>query len=496
LDAAERVESARLVGSAAQAGGDLSVVPLCIDCDGTLIRTDLLHESVFLLLKQAPLSLLKLPFWLARGRAHMKERIAATVSFSGATLPFNDDVVALAREAVRDGRKLVLATASPRAFAEQVAARCPLAFDEVFASEHGRNLAGQHKALALVQRFGARGFDYVGNGRSDLPVWAAARAAIVVSADRSLAAAAAATTSVERVVALEPPRVHDYARALRVHQWLKNLLVFVPVLAAHRIDSLETMLAAGWTFVAFCLVASAAYVLNDLLDLESDRRHVRKRARPFASGRVPVWHGAVALPALLGLALVVALRLPWGALAILACYCACTLAYSLRFKRQPVVDVMMLAGLYTLRVIGGSAATGIDPSFWLLAFCMFIFLSLAIVKRYSELSLTLKRNELVAAGRGYSVNDLPALMALGASSGMIAVLVLALYLNQADVAAINHEVRWLWLMPPLLLYWICRLWMKAHRGEVHDDPVVFAVSDWQSLLALSICAGLFLAATP
>jgi phosphoserine phosphatase len=198
LDAAERVESARLVGSAAQAGGDLSVVPLCIDCDGTLIRTDLLHESVLLLLKQAPLSLLKLPFWLARGRAHMKERIAATVSFSGATLPFNDDVVALAREAVRDGRKLVLATASPRAFAEQVAARCPLAFDEVFASGHGRNLAGQHKALALVQRFGARGFDYVGNGRSDLPVWAAARAAIVVSADRSLAAAAAATTSVER----------------------------------------------------------------------------------------------------------------------------------------------------------------------------------------------------------------------------------------------------------------------------------------------------------
>ena len=489
---AEHLASTHAVAATTPTQGDLSGVPLCIDCDGTLLRTDLLHESVFLLLKQSPLVLLMLPFWLVRGRAYMKERVAASVSFSDATLPFNADVVALAREATRAGRKVVLATASPRAFAEQVVAGCPAKFDEVLASEHGHNLKGHSKAQALVRRFGERGFDYAGNSRSDLPVWAVARAAVIVSTDRSLAAAAAATTPVERVVAVEPPRMRDYVRAMRPHQWLKNLLVFVPLLADHRLDELDTLLKACWTFVAFSLFATAAYVFNDLLDLESDRRHMRKRARPFASGRIPVWHGAVALPALLGGALAIVWQLPWGVGAVLAIYFACTLAYSVRLKRQPIVDVMMLASLYTLRVFTGGAATDIKPSFWLLAFCMFVFLSLAFVKRYSELSQTLRRNELTAAGRGYSVNDLPTLMALGTSSGMMAVLVLALYLNHVDIVVENHDARWWWLMPPLLLYWICRLWMKAHRGEVHDDPVVFAVRDWQSLLMLSMCAVLFM----
>ena len=496
MGAAEHIAALDIVGVTATKDVDLSGIPLCIDCDGSLIRTDLLHEAVFLMLKQAPLSLLKLPFWLARGRAYMKERIAACVSFSQSAFPFNEDVLAIAQKAAAEGRLLVLATASPLAFAEQVAARCPVKFDEVLASEHGHNLSGIHKAQALSQRFGERRFDYVGNSRSDLPVWAAARTAIVVSSNRRLSAAAATGTPVEQVIEVQAPKASDYVRALRVHQWVKNLLVFIPVLAAHRIRDLDVLLASCWTFIAFCLVASTAYVLNDLLDLDSDRRHERKRSRPFASGRIPVWHGAVAVPALLGAAALVASTLSPAVGAVLAGYFACTLAYSIRLKRQPIVDVMMLAGLYTLRVLAGGTATGIHPSFWLLAFCMFIFLSLAIVKRFSELLLTLKRSERVASGRGYNVNDLPALMALGASSGMMAVLVLALYVNSAEIADINDDVRALWLMPPLLLYWMCRLWMKTHRGEVHDDPVVFALTDWQSQLVLTISVLLFLAAAP
>jgi 4-hydroxybenzoate polyprenyltransferase len=235
-------------------------------------------------------------------------------------------------------------------------------------------------------------------------------------------------------------------------------------------------------------------VLNDLVDLEADRRHVRKRNRPFASGLIPIWQGSLMVPLLLAAAFGVASLLPTNFLLVLAFYFGLTLAYSLFLKRRVIVDVLMLAGLYTLRVIAGGAATGIVPSFWLLAFSMFIFLSLAVVKRYSELLITLQQHKDQPAGRGYTVQDLPVLMSIGTGSGMVAVLVFALYINNPEITQIYENPLWLWLVPPLLLYWVSRLWMKAHRGEVDDDPVVFAVRDWQSLLVVALSAALFLMA--
>lgn len=468
-------------------------VPLCVDCDGTLLRTDLLHEAVFLLVKSAPWKIMLLPWWLLKGKAYLKDRLAQLVSFSWGTLPLNDEVVALIREAKASGRTVVLTTASHHTQAQGIARHLNL-FDDVLASDAQLNLSGRHKGNDLASRYGERGFDYIGNDRADLDVWSRARKGTVVSASDSLAHAARQVTDVERVITPPRPGFKTYLKGLRVHQWLKNLLVFVPLVAAHAWDSPDGVRAALLAFMAFSLCASAVYVLNDLVDLEADRRHVRKRNRPFASGLIPIWQGSLMVPVLLVGAFGLAALLPTGFVLVLAFYFCLTLAYSLVLKRRVIVDVLMLAGLYTLRVIAGGTATAIVPSFWLLAFSMFIFLSLAVVKRYSELLITLQQHKDQPAGRGYTVQDLPVLMSIGTGSGMVAVLVFALYINNPEITEIYSNPLWLWLVPPLLLYWVSRLWMKAHRGEVDDDPVVFAVRDWQSLLVVAISAVLFLMA--
>jgi len=467
--------------------------PLCIDCDGTLIRTDLLHESVLLLVKASPLSLLKLPFWLMKGKAHLKQQIAQRVSLNAQSLPYEPEVLELIKQARTQGRNVVLATASPRGQAEAIATHLAL-FDRVEATDANTNLAGHNKAAHLEKLFGRGGFDYAGNSRADLPVWAASAGAIVVSSSQSLQKAAAASVAVLQVVKPLPQSLKVYAKAIRVHQWLKNLLVFVPVLAAHQISP-GPIKAALLAFVSFSLCASAVYVINDLLDLSSDRLHARKRNRPFASGALPISQGLVMAPALLLTSALIATQLPLAFAATLLAYFVVTCLYSFWLKNQVIVDVLMLASLYTSRIIAGSAATLIVPSFWLLAFSMFMFLSLAIVKRYSEMLVAIQQNKTKAAGRGYLVSDMPVLVSLGASAGYMAILILALYVNSPDLNGL-YPRRWaLWLALPPLLYWISRVWMKTHRGEMHDDPVVFAATDKQSWILAVLIGCALLAAT-
>ena len=470
---------------------------LCIDCDGTLIATDLLHEAFFLLLKQYPIGLLLIPFWLLKGKVFLKEQLAKHVTFNWATMPYRDEVLVLMNDAKQQGRQVVLATASPMVWANGIAnylASNQLAyFDSVIATENGVNLSGENKAARLLKLYREQGFDYAGDSSVDIAVWRQAAGAIVVSANSALTSSKKIPNIIQ-IIKPAKPNFLAYVRAMRVHQWLKNLLLIVPLLAAHQANILQGLLQVAYAFLAFSLCASAVYVLNDLLDLDSDRQHIRKRKRPFAACKIPLWHGMVMVPTLLIIALLISLLLPQQFLLVLIAYFITTLAYSARLKKQVIVDVMLLAGLYTMRIIAGAAATQIKPSFWLLAFSMFIFLSLALVKRYSELLITLQNNQYEAAGRGYSVNDLPVLMSLGISSGLGSVLILALYLNNPETNLMYPNTMWLWLMPPLLLYWISRMWMKAHRGEVDDDPVVFAARDWQSLLILLISAGIFTAA--
>lgn len=469
-----------------------SGVPLCVDLDGTLVRTDMLHETTLQLLKAAPFELARFPGWLARGKAWLKHSIAARLALDVAHLPYRPEVLALIKEARAARRPVVLATAAAPQIAKAIADHLGL-FDRIISSDDRVNLSAERKAGRLVAEFGKGGFDYIGNSTDDLPVWRHARFAIVVSRSGRLRTRAMKHGCPVQQVRDADAGLSPWLRCLRPHQWLKNLLVFLPLIAAHRFDDPVAVAAAVLGFVAFSMAASFGYLVNDLLDLNADRRHVRKRFRPFAAGALPIAGGIALAGVLLAGAMTIALLLPRLFAPVLLAYVCLTLAYSLRLKRQVVVDVILLAGLYTLRIVAGAMSVSVVLSFWLLAFSMFVFLSLALVKRYSELRLATEGRETLA-GRGYRSTDLPVLMAQGTGSGLMAVMVLALYIDSPVVSASYRAPVWLWLAPPVMLYWMTRLWMKAHRGEVHDDPVVFAALDRQSQIVAVILCGVFSAA--
>jgi len=458
---------------------------LAIDLDGTLLRTDLLLESALALLARRPWLLFAFPLWLSRGRANLKREIASRVELDIAALPWDERVLALARNAAGQ-RDVVLCTASDERLANAVAQELG-GFDLVLASDGAHNLSGANKAEALAKRYGEKGFDYVGNARVDLKVWARARRAIVANAPASLARAAARACEVEAVLPTLDARARTWLRALRLHQWLKNLLVFVPLLASHRFTQPQVLMDGVLGFLAFGLCASSVYLLNDLLDLASDRHHPRKRSRPLAAGDLPLLHAMVASPLLSLAAFALAFSLSPLFAGLLGFYYLLTLAYSFRLKQRPVVDVVVLAGLYTLRIIGGSILLSAPPSFWLLAFSMFLFLSLAMLKRYTELRLLSLQGQQRSKGRGYEVEDVHLIQSLGAASGYQAVLVLALYINSSASQALYRLPELLWLWCPLLLYWISRMWMVAHRGSMRDDPVIFAATDRTSQLVVLLC---------
>jgi len=458
-------------------------LPLCIDLDGCLVRTDLLYESVLLLLRRNPLYVFLLPIWLLRGKAYLKRQVACRIEIAPGLLPYDGRVLDLARSS---GASLVLCTASDARLARAVADHLGL-FDDVLASDGITNLGGRAKAAVLVERFGERGFDYIGNHRSDLHVWSHARRAWVVNAPASLAGATSRVAELAGHWPVPDSRAKAWFDALRLHQWLKNLLVLVPLVAAHLFFDMGAVARSLLAFLAFGLCASGVYLVNDLLDLDSDRSHPRKRRRAFASGRLSILDGMLVAPLLSLAGLLLALHVMPMFAGVLLFYWTVTQAYSLWLKRVEMLDVTILAGLYTLRILGGAVALGVPLSFWLLAFSMFIFLSLAILKRFIELAALASDGRQQAAGRGYVISDLPLLQSLGTASGYIAVLVLALYINSPDSLELYTRPQVLWLLCPLLLYWIGRAWVMAHRGRMHDDPVVFAASDPVSLLVASIC---------
>ena len=474
--------------------GASAAVPVCVDLDGTLVRSDLLVEALFALLARNFAVAFLIPFWLLRGKARLKAEVGRRTNLDVESLPYNDRLLAYLRAQHAAGRCLVLATSAPERLAHQVADHLGF-FDEVFATGDSINLKGARKAEVLAARFGERGFDYAGNSRSDLAVWRRARRAVLVDAAPRVAQSARAVAAIEMVIDNGRAKGRDYVKALRLHQWSKNLLVFVPLLAAHRAQEVPLLIHAITAFFAFGLCASSAYLLNDLLDLSADRAHPGKRSRPFAAGTVPIAHGVTLVPLLLLGAFALALRLPPVFAGVLALYYVSTLAYSLMLKRVVLVDVLLLAGLYTVRVLAGAAAVNIVPSFWLLAFSIFLFFSLALVKRYAELKVLLTHGTEKVKGRGYHAADLDALMSLGSAAGYLAVLVLALYINSPEIRSLYNLPEVMWLLCPLLLYWVSRVWLSANRGDLHDDPLLFALKDRVSQLIIALAAAVALTAT-
>jgi 4-hydroxybenzoate polyprenyltransferase/phosphoserine phosphatase len=460
-----------------------ATTPLCVDLDGTLVNTDTLVETSLLLLKRNPLYFLMMFVWLLSGKANLKEQIASRTHLDVSNLPYNQPLLGWLREQRGEGRVLVLVTAANYRIANAVRDHLEL-FTEVSASSGELNLGGVKKRDELDRRYGKGAYDYVGNSADDLEVWEHCRRAVIVNARPSTIAKAASMASVEKEFPREFGQIRALIKAMRPHQWSKNLLIFVNLLMAHELANTGLLISTIVAFIAFCLCSSSVYLINDLLDLQADRKHSEKCDRPFASGRASLLLGVVSAPILLVSAVAIAAYAGSAFLASLILYFCVTLGYSLYFKRVVILDVMILAVLYTLRIISGAAVAEVLPSFWLMSFSMFIFTSLAMAKRYAEL----KAMELDAGawidGRGYHVGDLPTISQLGTAAGYIATLVLALYIDSPGVVELyEHEVL-IWMLCPLLMFWIGRIWLIAGRGELHQDPVVFATRDGVSYVIL------------
>lgn len=468
--------------------------PLVVDLDGTLIHTDMLHESALKVFRDTPLEALRVPCLLARGKAFLKRHLASRIDFDPGTLPYNEELLEWLRVKRDEGRRLVLCTASDKSIADPIARHLGI-FDDVIASDGTVNITGEAKADTLLQHFATTGYDYAGNSHKDLPVWSAARRAIVVNGSTALIRKARNVTTVEQVFPRRSVGFAGWRRTLRVHQWLKNLLLFVPLIAAHELGNAEAWLSLLLAFAAFSLCASAVYIANDLLDLESDRRHPRKRNRPFAAGLMPAYQGVLLAPLLLAVSMVIASLVGPQFLGCLVLYFTLTSAYSWLLKRLLLIDCLALALLYTLRIIAGAAAVGQHLSFWLLAFSVFLFLSLAFVKRYAELEVQLLSGVDRIHGRGYHTADASLIQTMGIVSGYCSALVLALYLNSDDVLELYSSPEFIWGAVPVMLFWVSWMWMQAHRGVMHDDPLVFALKDPVSLLAGTTLAGVLVAGT-
>lgn len=459
---------------------DTASRPLCVDLDGTLLRSDLLVETVFALFKQNILYVFLLPLWLLKGKAYLKQQIADRVDIDASLLPYHYTFLTYLQQEHAQGRQLILTTASNEKFSEAVALYLNI-FHDVLASNVTTNLSGQRKLRSLQEHFGDSGFDYAGNAMADLPLWNHAGQAVLVNPERGVKAAAEEQGSVAKIFDdREGHPLKRYLKALRLHQWLKNLLVFVPLLMAHRFGDVALVGQAVLAFLSFGLCASSVYLLNDLLDLPDDRQHPTKRHRPFAAGSISIVYGALLIPGLLIAAFALAIMLPIKFVGVLALYYVSTLAYSLRLKRAALVDVLTLAGLYTIRIIAGAAAVAVVPSFWLLAFSIFLFLSLALVKRFTELLTMQQQKSTKTSGRGYSTTDLETLSQFGSASAYVAVLVLALYINSEAVREFYAHPELIWLLCPLLLYMVMRIWLLARRDALHEDPVIFVIRDRRS----------------
>lgn len=469
---------------------DSESIPLCVDLDGTLVKLDTLHQAVFLLLRREPASLFKIPGWLIKGKAHLKDQVMKRVELDASVLPYNTKLLSWLKKEHAKGRTLILATASNYRTANAVAEYLGI-FEDTLASNEETNLRHTRKLAAIQERF--PDFAYVGNDSADFPIWDAAQE--IILANPSTAAKKGYAVKADSIFLEQRNCYYCIFKAMRCHQWLKNVLIFTPVLLAHRYTDLGSLLNSVIAFFSFSLAASSIYILNDLFDLSADQHHPRKSKRPFASGDLPIAAGAMFFPLLVMLSLSLATLLPVQFLITLLTYFIITTAYSWRIKQVPVADVLTLAVLYSMRIVAGSVATSTPASGWFIEFAIFLFLSLALVKRTTELK------EIKDSGgdthsqreRGYEVDDLPLLVGFGTAAGYIAVFVFTMYLGSDKVVELYTYPRLLWAFCPLLLYWITRIWLLAWRGKMNDDPLVFAARDPQTYVigAIGVAALLY-----
>ncbi len=469
-------------------------IPLVVDLDGTLIHTDVLYEGFIMLMKKNLLNFFLCIGWLLRGKTHLKAKIFERVQLRCELLPYNTKLLKFLQTESDNGRKLILATASVKSIALDIAKLYPI-FDEVYGTENSLNLKGEKKREVLVKQFGEGNFDYIGNSTADLKIFSSARFSYLVSPSKSLERKTRKVSTLKHIWNDRKASVGSFIRAIRAYQWIKNLLIFVPLITSHSFDP-NLFYKAALAFVSFCLVASSGYLINDLSDLNADRSHPRKRYRPLASGKLSILYGGIIAVIFMAAGIFIAAQeLNNRFLAIVISYLVLSLAYSLYLKKTALYDVFLLALLYSIRVIAGTFVIAVPLSFWLISFSTFIFLSLAFVKRYSELIGNGKEKNLVSRRRQYSTEDLQLLQIMGIVSGFMSVVVFSLYVNSPEVVRLYSKPKALGALCFLFLFWISRIWLYTIRGKMTDDPIIFAMKDILSYFIFALIGVVILIAT-
>tara|TARA_R110001583_G_scaffold195527_1_gene375371 strand:- start:8365 stop:9798 length:1434 start_codon:yes stop_codon:yes gene_type:complete len=458
-------------------------VPLVVDMDGSLLKTDMLYESFVSSIGNSITTIFKVPLWLFKGKFNLKQSLAEGSSIELDHIPYNEELFSFLEEEHAAGRAIYLASAGAPKLVKAVAEHTDL-FEGFFVSENGENFSSQNKASFLVNKFGLQGFDYVGNSSADLDVWKVARKAIAVNCSSSLVNQI--KSKVEPIIFDKPSgRLKACLKALRPHQWFKNVLIALPMFAGHAFD-LFSISMVFLAFISFSLIASMVYIVNDLLDLNNDRAHSSKCRRPFASGKLPIQAGLLLAPLLFFAGVTIGCYVGYQFIVVLAVYFIITTAYSFKFKKHSIIDVVTLGVLYTLRMVAGIAALNLDYSPWLLGFSLFLFLSLGIVKRIAEILEKSQLNETQVKGRGYQVCDLSLLESMAIASAYSSIIIYFLYITNAKVSALYNVPELLWIGIPILIFWLSRVLLLAHRGDMHEDPVVFALTDKVSLMTGSL----------
>lgn len=463
---------------------------LICDLDECLIKTDALYEQWVSLLKTKPLFFFLSFFWLLKGKAYFKHQIASHTSFKAHLLPYREEVIKLIKSYRTQGKgPVILASASPLPWVQAVANHLGI-FDKTIGSTEHKNLKGSKKLQAIKEVIGNGSFSYIGDHVADLALWNESTEIIAINPSEHLKSKISALKRHTQFIEDKSSPWKLLIKQIRPHQWVKNALVFLPALAGHKLTAPDVLLKCFLAFAGFCLSASFVYVLNDLLDLPSDRNHHTKKNRPFASGNLSIKWGVFLLPSLLLGVLFFAIQLPVQFAGWVSTYLILNLAYSFYLKQSVIVDIIILSMMYTLRIFAGSAASSVPVSEWLLSFSTLFFFSLACVKRYTEIIRS--KNKITIDGRGYRQVDHSIIQTLGTGSGLLSILIILLYMQSADVRALYKNPQSLWYATPILLFWVSRVWLLTNRDEIHDDPVVFAVKDkisWLCFALLGVVVG-------
>jgi len=448
------------------------------DLDGTLIKSDILYESIISYLKINFFFIIKILMWALKGKALLKRKLANEVFLDVEKIPYNECVLDYLKKEKEKGRYLVIASASNSVFVNSIADHLGI-FDEALSSGK-RNLSGKNKADLLVDRFGSAGYEYIGNSNDDVPVWDKAGAATIVSRSYNFSKKISRKIKVPVVNSMiNKPPVFTWLKAIRLHQWVKNLIVFFPIIASHRFLEWAVLSKSLLAFFSFSLCASSIYIVNDLIDLQEDRKHPEKRKRAFACGDMDIATGAKLFLLLMTLAIVIATFINiYTFYVVMTAYLLITIIYSAKIKQVIMADVVTLGCLYTMRIVAGAMATDIELSVWLLTFSVFAFCGLALLKRFGEFSRSSSEEE---RGRGYQVNDASIIAMLGIGASLISILIFVLYINDPFAANLYSNPKFLWILVPVFLYWFGRIWILASRGLMNYDPVLFVTRDYVSL---------------